>query len=118
MPVPFHGDAIVKVVDVVNYELGMRSGDGTVEETFGGCQACALSCGNTREIESVATHGDTDTVHLVFVGSHGGNEAPIGDLSAGSMSMDSGLSAYRHHQASVPPKRPPSACPSSTASTP
>ena len=43
--------------------------------------------GDTGVIESVAAHGHTDTVRLVFVGSDGKNEAPIGDLAADRDSM-------------------------------
>ena len=67
--------------------MAICSGDGAVEKMFGGSQACALSCGDTREMESVAAHGDTDTVCLIFVGSDGENKVPIGDLAADRDSM-------------------------------
>ena len=45
------GGGLVKVFYVKDCKLGVGSGDDAVEETFGGFQACALSCGDTREIE-------------------------------------------------------------------
>ena len=81
--VPFHGGAVVKVFYIEHHKFGVRSGDGAVEETFGGGQACTLGGGQAWEVEFVTTHRDADTVRFGLGWSNGRNEASIGDLSAG-----------------------------------
>ncbi len=81
--VPFHGGAVVKVFYIEHHKFGVRSGDGAVEETFGGGQACTLGGGQAWEVEFVTTHRDANTVRLGLGWSNGRNEASIGDSSAG-----------------------------------
>jgi hypothetical protein len=80
--ISFHRCAIINVFEIKDHAFCVGCGQGAIDETFGGGEAGALSCGDAGVVEAINTDGDTDMMYFVLCGMDGGNKTAIGDFSS------------------------------------